>query len=467
MSRFATLVGMFLVFVFAASPAMALPGDPAIDDSSPFRLDEGNLEPGCFHPGRGPVDLDTHLDLTYLMDGVIARELHVTVDSSSPVNVDQVLVPSRIDGYQVYNTFVNTGRAEDIGPNYTAVDLFAPDSNNFDGPDPIDTDDVIVCTSDHGLPQNEPYQQEAGGLVSAKNRPIIVPKVTALGQSAISNLRTYKIGFGYSIEKWYVAPSYDGANTFPFNPTVSDPNAVPSPTFGGLLPAFVRLNPRLDDLPYDARRVNDVDQSGEDFDNPKTDYGQTRLFKQSGDLTAWTSSNNNNPDTLGHLITFNAQGDLPMQWSLRPSLAAPSSLREVTFTDDNFEAWNNGWQNYYCGKGAKPTLPLAPGTNSPDPRNCAVVVNGPVINTTTATTTVVAPGCVGNRRVTMVFGKAVKRAKVRFNGKTIRAHKSGSRLVARVSLRGIKGQPGQYVVMVTTVKKHGKTIERTRLFKLC
>ena len=136
---------------FTAGPAFALPGDRAIDDSSPFRLDERNLEPGCFHPGRGPVDLDTHIDLTYLSQGDIARELHVTVDDDSPVNVDQVLVPSAIDGYKVYNTFENTGRAADIGPNYTAVDLFAPDSNDKDGPDPIDTNDVIVCVSDHGL----------------------------------------------------------------------------------------------------------------------------------------------------------------------------------------------------------------------------------------------------------------------------------------------------------------------------
>ena len=39
---------------------------------------------------------------------------------------------------------------------------------------------MIVCVSDHNDDvQNEPYQQEAGGLVSAKNRPIIQPIISA------------------------------------------------------------------------------------------------------------------------------------------------------------------------------------------------------------------------------------------------------------------------------------------------
>jgi hypothetical protein len=158
------------------------------------------------------------------------------------------LVPSAIDGYKVYNTFENTGRADDIGPNYTAVNLFAPDSNGIDGPDAIDKYNVIVCVSDHGAAQNEPYQQEAGGLVSAKNRPIVAPKVTALGVSAVGPLNTFKIGFGYDIVKWYTAPSFDGAGVFP---TVTDPNA----SGGGALPAFVRMDPRPADFGYDARRV--------------------------------------------------------------------------------------------------------------------------------------------------------------------------------------------------------------------
>ena len=48
--------------------AYAVPGDRAISNPAPgvFRLDDGNLEPGCFVPGRGPVDLDTHLDTPML-----------------------------------------------------------------------------------------------------------------------------------------------------------------------------------------------------------------------------------------------------------------------------------------------------------------------------------------------------------------------------------------------------------------
>jgi hypothetical protein len=473
------LVSTLVACLGGPSVAQALPGDPAIDSQSPFRLDDRNLEPGCFVPGRGPVDLDTHLDLTYLMNGEIARELHVTVDHDSPVNVDQVLVPSAIDGYQVYNTFTNTGNANDIGPNFTAVDLFAPDSNGIDGPDPISTRDVIVCVSDHGAAQNEPYQQEDGGLVSAKNRPIIAPHVTAFGQSAIAPLKTYKIGFGYSVEKWYTAPSYDGANTFPFHPTVTDPNAVPSPTWLGALPSSVRIAPRPNDFAYDARRVNDVDQFGEEFGDLKTDYGQTTRFRQEGDMFAWTSSNNNEPDTLAHLITLNAQGDLPMKWSIRPSLASPSSLREVTFNDADFRAWDKSWQDYYCGKGPRPAMLLPPGTNSPDPRDCAIVVNPPVsqpaepvVNVTTpapvVNTTVVQPQCVSNRVINMKFGKKVRKASVRLNGVTYKAHKSNGRLRLSLSLRGLKGLPGQYVkVTVKTQKRHHKAVKSARLYKLC
>ena len=81
----------------AAASASSL-GDPAISSDHNFRLNAYTLEPGCFIPGRGPVDLDSHLDLTTLDQGQIARGLHITVDHNSPVNVDQVLVPSAIDG---------------------------------------------------------------------------------------------------------------------------------------------------------------------------------------------------------------------------------------------------------------------------------------------------------------------------------------------------------------------------------
>ena len=466
--RLALCVSAMSMLVLPAA-ASAVPGDPAISDPLPgaFRLDDGNLEPGCFVPGRfAPVDISRHIDLTYLSKGEFVREMHISVDDDAPFNVDQVLVPSVIDGYNVVNEFSNTNRPADIGPDQTAVDLFAPDSDGSGEPDSIDVGDVIICVSDHGAAQNEPYQQEAGGLVSAKNRPIIAPKVTALGQSAISNLKTYKIGFGYAVEKWYTAPTYDGA--LPYS-----------------IPAFTRIDVREDPGTYDARRVNDVDQSGEDYDNGKADYGQTTLFKREGDLTAWTSSNNNNPDTLAHLVTFNAQGDLPMSWTLRPSLASPSSLRKVTFTDDDFRAWEKGWQDYYCGKGPHPAMRLAPGTNSPDPRDCAVVVNlpesapaevtnvvsAPVVQAPAAqviNTAVVKPGCVSKRMLRFKFGKKVVKASVSFNGRTLKARKSGGRMRVKLSLKGFHAESEQYANVVVKTKKRGHhTVKRVRLFKLC
>lgn len=50
-----------------ATPALALPGDDAIDSSKPFRLNPYTLEPGCFVVGRGDDgDIDTHIDLKSL-----------------------------------------------------------------------------------------------------------------------------------------------------------------------------------------------------------------------------------------------------------------------------------------------------------------------------------------------------------------------------------------------------------------
>jgi hypothetical protein len=293
------------------------------------------------------------------------------------------------------------------------VDMFAPDSNGIDGPDPLDKSAVVVCVSDHASPQNEPYQQEDGGLVSAKNRPILAPKVTALGVSAIEPLNTYKVGFGYAVEKWYSAPSFDGAGAFP---TVTDPNAAPSPTFNGNLPASVRLDPREDDV-YDARRVNDVDSAAEAWSGIKADFGQTRLFKATGDDTAWSLSNNNDPDTLSHLITFTAQGDLPLGWTLRPSLASPASERSVSIDYAFLANWNKQWQDYYDCKGPLPSLPLAPGTNSPasdDGNDCNAPVAAPTqvgpTSTTTNTTTIIQQVSPAGSAVRSTSAKAAKAA---------------------------------------------------------
>jgi hypothetical protein len=339
-----------------ASPALALPGDEAISSSSPFRLNPGTLEPGC----TTRANTASHIDIKALVDGDIREELHVTVGNSSPVSVDQVLVPGRGGGYAVYNEF-DTGTIEndaDIDPNQTAVDLFGPEGTSF-----IDNDAVIVCVSDHDAYQNEPYVQEAGGLVAAKNRPVIQPTISCLGVSAIEPLNTYKAGFGYSVERTYEvtrAVKLLG---------ITDPNA--RDTDGDGVIDAVRINPR-EDGPFDARRVNDVDSFGEAFSGDKADYGQTRLFSLAGDPTAWTLSNNNDPDTLSNLITFTAQGDLPLTWTLRASLAASNTKRSVTLDDTFLRAWEASWQAYYDG-GAKPTMLLCPGTNSPAPDNIDVV----------------------------------------------------------------------------------------------
>jgi hypothetical protein len=313
--------------------------------------------------GRGDdVDIDTHIDLKSLVDGDgFVKEMHVTVDDDAPFSVDQVLVPSWYDGYRVYNSF-DTGTASDdpdIDPNQTAVDLFAPNG------DRIDKDSVIVCVSDHdGEYYNRPYEQQAGGLVSAINRPVIKPFVSCLGVSAIEPLNTYKAGFGYT------AKGYNMADRAVMLKGIKDPNAVDFNYDG--VPDAVYIKTREDGA-YDARRVNDVDSFGEEFGKfPIADYGQTELFLLSGDPTAWTLSNNNHPDTLSNLITFTTQGDLPLKWTVRPSLGAPSTEQFVELTDDDVRAWEASWQAYYDG-GPKPTMRLCPGTNSPAPDNIHVI----------------------------------------------------------------------------------------------
>lgn len=467
-----TLLGSVLAaaLLVSAAPASALPGDPGISAPN-FRLNDNTLEPGCFVPGRNaPVDVDGHL--VFSQDG-ITGEVHVTVSDGAAFSIDQVLAPSPIDGYNVVNTF-DTGTVNsdpDIDPGQTATGITSP--TRF-----VAIGDLIICLSNHGdAVQNEPYNQEAGGLVSAINRPIVVPKVTALGVSAITVLNTYKIGFGYSIEKWYTRPAFetteDGNALFP---SVTDPNAVPSPTFGSNLPFAVVMRQRLGDLPYDARRVNDVDKAGESWTGGNPDDGQDVLLRQSGDLTAWTDSGGNG------LLTTLTQGDLPISWELRASLAGPGSHRKVTFTDDMLRAWNASWQAYYLGKGPKPTLPLAPGTNSPTP-NTSVVVNLPESSTSSATSSTLsqtvtsavaaATRCVSTRAIKVTLTKGALRGTASFNGKTAQAKKSNGRLKAPISFKGLESQRGQWVLVrvrekvKTKAHPHGTWKTSTRVFKLC
>jgi hypothetical protein len=386
-----------------ASPAMALPGDDAIKSSSPFRLNPYTLEPGC----TTRAHTDSHIDIAALVDGDIREELHVTVGHDSPVSVDQVLVPGRYGGYAVYDEF-DTGSIDndaDVDPNQTAVDLFGPEGTSF-----IDNDDVIVCVSDHDAYQNEPYEQEAGGLVAAWNRPEIEPKITCLGASAIEPLNTYKVGFGYGVKRGYDA-------TRPVQLLgVRDPNAVDFNHDG--TPDAVYIKTREDGA-YDARRVNDMDAFGEEFGYSSiADLGQTELFKLSGDETAWTLSNNNEPDTLSNLITFTTQGDLPLTWTVRASLAPSRYEHSITLDDAALRRWEADWQVYYDG-GAKPSMRLCPGTNSPAP-DTDVVVNVPQQTGTVPgstqtitreiTTVQTVAGATTVKKVSAAKAKAAKRA---------------------------------------------------------
>jgi hypothetical protein len=377
--RFRLALGVSAMVGALALPAAAyaVPGDRAISNPAPgvFRLDDGNLEPGCFVPGRtSRVDLDSHLVIGV---DAVTEEAHVSVTNGASYSVDQVLVASSTDGYNVVNAF-DTGTINndpDVDPGQTATLLKS--TTRF-----LDRDDIIVCVSGHGdAVQNEPYDQEDGGLVSAINRPIVAPKVTALGVHPLLGVNKFKIGFGYSTEQWYTRPAFetteDGNGLFA---SVTDPEGVFSPTFGDNLPSRVAMFPRPNDFPYDAQRVNDVDESNEAWFNPDVFDGQTLLARQAGDDTAWVTR-------------FLTQGDLSYSWTLRPSLASPDSERSATLTDDDYRAWNAAWQAYYRGAGPKPSLPLAPGTNSPTP-NTTVIVNLPESRPTSAPQVVVNPTAV-------------------------------------------------------------------------
>jgi hypothetical protein len=352
-----------------ASPALAFSGDEAILDGANFRLNPDTLEPGCFVGARMA---STHIDLEYLTEGQFAKELHISVKKNAPFSVDQVLVPSKYDGYAVYDSAFDTGTSAsdpDIDPGQTAVDMFAPDL------DPIDKGAVIVCVSDHGdTSRNLAYVSDGlPGEVAAVDRPIIKPVISCLGASAIEPLNTYKVGFGYKTERWY-APFAE----FPY---IADPQHFKD---------HVLIKYRADQP--GVRRINDFDEYGEAYSDPhseKTNYGQPIVFHKNGDPTAYLHKSlpgtidggtwpapfqeafADQTSALG-LLTFSAQGDLPLRWTVKASLAQESSARYAELTDDALRAWEAAWQAYYDG-GAKPTMALCPGTNSPAPDNVHVV----------------------------------------------------------------------------------------------
>ena len=486
--------------VLVPATASAVPGDPAISNPVPgvFRLNDRTLEPGCFVPGRsGVVDIDTHI---LVGPTSLSSEIHINVDDGAPFSIDEVLVPSTTDGYKVVDKF-DTGSGvndEDIDPGQTATGLTS-------GTAFVDPADVIVCVSEnHGdVLQNEPYAQEAGGLVSAKNRPIITPKVVGFGESAIDPLNTYKIAWGYDTPQWYVRNPFETeiGNDNALFPSVTDPNAFPSPAFFTNLPGFDDLDPRVDGV-FDAQRVNDVEDARGAFLFPIPAEGQNFLFRQGGDSTAWIDDGGVPGPGLG-LLTVLTQGDLPVTWTTRASLASPDKKRTASFTPADFDAWEQGWQNYYCGKGPHPTLPLAPGTNSPDPRDCPVVINLPEslpaptpsnptpqvvtvpvptpvvsplsVNTTTAPTnsaiqhdTKVATTCHSSRVIHIVWSKMATGGTLLYRNKVVHAKRSNGRLRATADLRGMVGTPGAYMKVVQlTTYRGGIHRSYIRPFKVC
>ena len=382
-----------------ASPAMASGyGDIAVKDDAPkFRLNPYTLEPGCFQIGSGykyrDVEADSHIDVTQLV-----KEAHISVDPDANFSIDQALIPGKHSGYKVYNTF-DTGTINndaDIDPDQTATDLAALGGDDVDY-----AGKIIVCVSDHPSDQNEPYIEDGlPGEVAAVNRPIIQPLISCLGASAVEPLNTYKVGFGYDVEQWYDfkwadAFRYDGV----FGPGLSfgDPQAFDTDGDKHFDHVFIKNRAEQPGV----RRYNDFDEFGEQYSDPhseKTSYGQPVVFHENGDPYAylhkslpgtvngggigavWAEALADQTSALG-LLTFTAQGDLPLEWHLKASLAPEAYGRSVVLDDATLRGWEADWQAYYDGRGPRPEMALCPGTNSPAP-DTDVVVNLPQQTTT-------------------------------------------------------------------------------------
>jgi hypothetical protein len=472
-----------LVAVFSTSTAAALAnGDKAVDADAPkFRLNPYTLEPGCFalkHDHKDEVDGDRHIDVTQLI-----KEAHVSVDEDARFSIDQVLIPGKDSGYAVYNTF-DTGTINndpDIDPDQTATDLAALDGDDVDY-----AGKIIVCVSDHpDADQNEPYISDGlPGEVAAINRPIIQPTIAALGVSAIEPLNTFKLGFGYSVERWYDftwADAFRNDGTFGPGMNFSDPQSFD--TDGDFHADHVVIKTRPEQP--GVRRYNDIDDYGEKFANPhyeKSDHGQPEVFHMNGDPEAYLHNSVTAPDGSGRgplgLLTFSTEGDLPISWWLKASLAPESYGRMVDWTDAEMRAWNASWQAYYRGTGPKPTLPLAPGTNSPAPA-AGHIVNPPLHQTTNNTTVVqstpsatVASRCVSGRAVRISLSKKARKGSIRYVGskgkRTVKARRLNGRLRATADFRGVSSANGSYaVVSVREKMKNGKSRTRSLVFKLC
>jgi hypothetical protein len=453
--------------------------DSAADD--PFRLDDDNLEPGCYEAGRllsaGLIDI-----------GDVDEQLQVRVFDIAKFSVDQVLVADET-GYNIYNDFStgHPGDDPDIDPNQTATDMQGHDEEG------VDEGDTVVCVSDHDdSGQNEPYIEDGlPGEVAATNRPIIQPKIAALGVSAVEPLNTYKLGFGYSIERW--CEDHEIADNPAFTLDLTDPMAKWSDF------THVWVPTRIDGPVYDdtdegpgVLRVNDIDDFGESFASPhfeRSDHGQPEVFHMNGDPQAYLHNSVTGPDGSGRgpwgLLTFTTQGDLPISWKVKTSLAPVDYLRSVEVTDDFVRDWEADWQAYYEGEGPKPTLPLAPGTNSPAPR-ASVIINLPqsrpaapaaapqVTNNTvvqSAPAVVVSNRCVSGKTVRITLSKKARKGSIRYVGakgaRSAKAKRSNGRLRAMADFRGMSAEPGAYATVTVREKTKSGWRESSKLFKLC
>ena len=111
----------------------------------------------------------------------------------------------------------------------------------------------------------------------------------------------------------------------------------------------------------------------------------------------------------------------------------------MSFSFDDLTAWNASWQAYYAGKGRKPSLPLAPGTNSPAPNPSITVVNqvevrpasgAPQQPVSSTTTTIIQQA--GAANAARSAGSAKKASKTSVRSARVVATKQGKRVVVFV-----------------------------------
>jgi hypothetical protein len=150
----------------------------------------------------------------------------------------------------------------------------------------------------------------------------------------------------------------------------------------------------------------------------------------------------------------------------------------VTFTAADLAAWNKSWQDYYDCKADMPSLPLAPGTNSPasdDGNDCNAPVSGPAAGTTAAptstttnTTTTIIQQVAGANAARSATGAAAKKAtKASIRSARVIETVSGKRLVvfvkstkksARIKIR-MYGADGRKVGQVTKTVATNRTVK--------